>query len=96
MGETVHFLFWCPGCDSAHRFDTPMWGFNGDLKAPTFSPSLLNTRPTGHPKRCHLYLQGGRIRFLADCDHDLAGQTVDMQAWPNPDWFDNNEEPTND
>jgi hypothetical protein len=32
--------------------------------------------------RCHSFLEDGKIRFLADCTHALAGQTVPLPAWP--------------
>lgn len=32
-------------------------------------------------KRCHSFVTDGRIQFLSDCTHALAGQTV-----PLPDW----------
>jgi hypothetical protein len=28
--------------------------------------------------RCHSFVTDGRIRFLSDCSHALAGQTVDL------------------
>lgn len=31
---------------------------------------------------CHSFVVGGRIQFLGDCTHALAGQTVDLPAWP--------------
>jgi hypothetical protein len=31
---------------------------------------------------CHSFVVDGRIQFLADCTHALAGQTVDLPAWP--------------
>jgi hypothetical protein len=27
---------------------------------------------------CHSFIRDGRIEFLSDCTHDLAGQTVDL------------------
>lgn len=27
---------------------------------------------------CHSFIRGGRIQFLSDCTHALAGQTVDL------------------
>lgn len=27
---------------------------------------------------CHTFIRAGKIQFLADCTHRLAGQTVDM------------------
>lgn len=35
-------MFWCPGCDGAHR-----------------------------------------VKYLGDCTHALAGQTVDLPPWPD-------------
>ena len=61
----------------------PVWKFDGNLEAPTFSPSLLiyeGRHPNGdlgHP-RCHLFVRAGKIQYCGDCGHDLAGQTVDM------------------
>lgn len=31
--------------------------------------------------RCHSFVREGRIEFLSDCTHSLAGQTVDLQPW---------------
>lgn len=28
--------------------------------------------------RCHSYVTDGRIRFLNDCSHELAGQTIEL------------------
>lgn len=32
--------------------------------------------------RCHSFVTDGRIAFLDDSTHPLAGQTVDLPAWP--------------
>lgn len=82
------FQVWCPACKREHPI-TRDWQFNGDLDRPTFSPSLLvHEIMTGpyvlHP-RCHSFIDGGRIRFLSDCGHDKAGQTMDLpdvEDWP--------------
>lgn len=31
---------------------------------------------------CHSFVTDGRIQFLGDCTHALAGQTVDLPDWP--------------
>jgi hypothetical protein len=36
------------------------------------------------PLVCHSFVTDGRIQFLGDCTHALAGQTVDLPEWPNP------------
>jgi len=75
------YVFYCSGCEGAHQYWTkklngnPVWKFNGDVEKPTFTPSLLNTRPG---MRCHLFVTDGKIIYCSDCDHPLAGQTVDM------------------
>lgn len=34
------WIFYCPGCEGHHGVNDT-WGFNGDKKKPTFSPSIL-------------------------------------------------------
>lgn len=34
--------------------------------------------PTPVPTVCHSFVTDGRIQFLGDCTHALAGQTVDL------------------
>ena len=92
-------VMWCPGCNLLHRIsfagengDLPpvCWEFDGNITAPTVSPSLLITAryggegPDGHDLRCHSFVRAGRWEFLSDCTHALAGQTVDLP--PVPDW----------
>ena len=91
--------FWCPACMAAHpvrvREDTghgPEWSWDRNVEAPTFSPSILvrdvvratEDRPK-HLTLCHAFVTKGRILFLGDCTHDLAGQTVDLPLWPTGD-----------
>lgn len=81
------YAFWCPGCESTHVIYTEgslVWSFNGNEDKPTFSPSLLldKDRPES---RCHLFLTDGKLQFLPDCHHRLAGQTVDLPDLPGPD-----------
>lgn len=78
--------FWCPGCDGVHQVTVAPhphpWGFNGDGDKPTFTPSVFVNAPGQHhnPGRpsCHSFVTDGRIQFLGDCTHSLAGQTVDL------------------
>ena len=73
------FLFWCEGCGYMHHIDTRRWVFNYDMHKPTVSPSLLLHPGENHP-RCHIFVKEGKIQYLADCTHALAGQTVPMVA----------------
>lgn len=75
----------CPGCGNAHRLrikqgtgdskSEPCWGFDDDFEKPTFTPSLLCASPG---RRCHSFITNGKIRFLDDCDHALAGRIVEL------------------
>lgn len=48
LGNTASFK--CPGCKLFHSLNvsgtSPVWGFNGDVNKPTFTPSVL--AKTGH------------------------------------------------
>lgn len=55
----------------------PQWSFNGDVDNPTFNPSLLNRDNQGHV--CHLFVRNGKIEYLGDCTHSLAGKVIDME-----------------
>lgn len=83
----------CPGCEHPHVVPTVgerAWGFNGDMDRPTLTPSVLvypnwkdvDGNVVEHSPRCHVFIRDGRIEFLSDCTHALAGQTVDMQDVP--------------
>lgn len=72
--------FRCPGCGDAHAFTGPRWNWNGSVDMPTFTPSLL-CNPDHPPTRCHSFVTGGKIQFLADCHHSLKGQTVEIPEW---------------
>ena len=85
--EIAGYVFYCPGCKYDHWFTTLKrirpdggWTFNGDLVKPTFSPSLL-VNGHGQGKRCHCYVRDGKIQFLGDCDHELAGQTIELEEY---------------
>ncbi|WP_420415936.1 DUF6527 family protein [Marinovum algicola] len=77
--------FDCPGCGWTHMLNVdpnegkPCWTFNGDTEKPTISPSINAWREYGGDRktqRCHSFVEAGRIRFLGDCTHQFAGQTL--------------------
>jgi len=43
-------------------------------------PNHVGVEP-GAEITCHSFVTDGRIQFLGDCTHSLAGQTVDLPAW---------------
>lgn len=85
-GSYVLQSFVCPGCLTEHpvtikaKDSRPVWGWNGSTDAPTFTPSLL-VEPDRPQDRCHSFIREGRIEFLSDCHHKLAGRTVDLPEW---------------
>ncbi len=89
----ARMCFKCPGCGRTHQIPTigpaAKWQFNNNLDSPTFFPSLLVTSgyyvapqlyAVNHPSSflCHSFITDGKIQFLNDCTHQLAGQTVDL------------------
>jgi hypothetical protein len=56
------------------------WTWNGSLDKPTFTPSLLCNQDSPE-SRCHSFVTDGKIQFLSDCHHELAGQTVELPDW---------------
>lgn len=89
--------FQCPGCEEAHVLPTKPhergWDFNGDFARPTLAPSILvyshkeyreidGKMQVVDTPRCHSFVREGRIEFLSDSTHALAGKTVDLPELP--------------
>jgi len=88
----------CDDVHTIRHGDEQSWTWNGDLERPTFSPSIkvggvqwdrtssfhksAHLVEPGQPTCCHSFVADGRIQFLGDCTHQLAGQTVDLPEWP--------------
>ena len=90
-------MFVCPGCETTDADGTmhgglhmlpvnttkksPSWTWDGNLDAPTLSPSILTRRGPGAdnlppPFVCHSFLKAGIFEFLGDCTHQYANQHV--------------------
>ena len=89
--EGGRVAFMCPGCRGMHQVGIgtgpgPRWGYNSDPDKPTFTPSVYVNAPgpyhTDAAPSCHSFVTEGRIQFLPDCTHALAGQTVDLPDLP--------------
>lgn len=74
----TQYLYMCPGCKCEHaialKSDGGNHDFNMDFDKPTISPSVLYS---SHPV-CHSFIKNGMIQFLTDCEHFLAGQTIEL------------------
>lgn len=78
---------WCPGCEALHGVEVNAadyrWQWDGNLAAPTISPSILVTTYSHvTTRRCHSYVKSGVWEFLADCDHCLASRRVPLPELP--------------
>lgn len=49
--------------------------YNAELRAKGEIPCAFEC------SMCHSFVEDGKIRFLGDCTHALAGQIVDLPAW---------------
>ncbi len=80
-----YFYFNCPGCGNTHMIQFAgegcRWEFNSDELNPTISPSIMCNRDS--ETQCHSFVKDGKIQFLDDCYHKLAGQTVELPEWDN-------------
>lgn len=75
-GDTLGaFAHYCPGCDSLHLLPGT-WTFDGNLLAPTFSPSFRQGI------NCHYNLVAGLLHFHPDSTHHLKGTTVPLPDLP--------------
>lgn len=79
------YLAHCPGCEQFHAIPTgegvgPRWEFNGNIKRPSFNPSLLvrGVDDKGRDRVCHSFIVNGIWQFLPDCTHKLAGQNIPL------------------
>lgn len=85
-----NYVAWhCPGCEGGHGVTVNGhssgrgWQWNGSLENPTLTPSVLVNVGGSNPTVpiCHTFITDGKIQFLADCTHKLAGQTVEIPDW---------------
>lgn len=89
---TVGILHWCPACEEVHHFVTDGsrgWVFNGNVDAPTFTPSMKITWGKQADPNCdvdggicHYILTDGMINYCGDCTHGMVGQSVPIPDWP--------------
>lgn len=91
MGKVVlintqrgEYMFWCEGCDSNHSVTTlvkneqgAQWGFNGNLDAPTFTPSIVTNKDKPEIM-CHSFVTDGKIQYLGDSFHSLKNLTIEL------------------
>ena len=93
-GYNGELAFICPACKCRHWvYDKETvghnlcWEFNDNYEKPTIRASVLVWKYLFNPKtgkhdlevdRCHSFITDGRIEFLKDSMHKLAGETVEL------------------
>lgn len=79
--KTTGYIITSPDTGQDIMFDN-RWTFNGDFEHPTFWPSMVvdikHEVPSDGLVREHFFVRNGKIQYLRDCNHEMAGQTVDM------------------
>lgn len=93
----IHYqalMFICPGCgNDLHMLPvntdvkTPVWQWDGDLEAPTITPSILTQwgNETSGIHICHSFLTQGIFNYLSNCTHSFANQQIPIPDLP--DWI---------
>jgi hypothetical protein len=71
----------CPGCKHDHTVPAKRWNFNNDIMKPTLNPSVRHfyTIEGKEITTCHYFIRDGMIQYCSDCQHELAGMTVEME-----------------
>jgi hypothetical protein len=82
LGVLAH---WCPACDRRHLLlmghrDARLLDWDHNTRRPTFTPDIRQEEPS---LVCHYFIADGRVQFLSDSTHALAGRTVDLPAYPH-------------
>lgn len=88
-------LFYCPGCKQSHGvnerwtfngdMDHPTFSpsilVRGTVPITDEEHERIMAGEYVEPKPfiCHSFVTDGKIQFLSDCTHSLAGQTVEME-----------------
>lgn len=84
---------YCIACRGLHNFSikrpnhlAQRWTWNGHIVAPTFFPSMHIITRHLHDRKfmqsCHYWIRGGRVEFLKDCTHSMAGVTISLPVLP--------------
>lgn len=89
---TRTLLHWCPACKGPHGIriegPAPTWSFNGDYRAPSFSPSVLcfttdddegEPLPSGQRRTlCHYFVRRGVELASRGANLDPAKSYIDF------------------
>jgi hypothetical protein len=88
MNSPGKYIFFCPACQENHVISTVETEcsmghrLEGTLAQPTIIPSILShgDKSVGKP-RCHSFITKGKIKFMRDSGHAMAGKTVTLKPF---------------
>jgi hypothetical protein len=96
-------IFYCEGCEQCHGVNnrwtfnedfihptfSPSILVRGTIPVTDNESERIMNGEKIEPKKfvCHSFVENGKIRFLDDCTHKLAGQTVELLD--EEDWYKN-------
>lgn len=86
-GNDNFYLFFCEGCKCCHFFQTGIgrWSWNENFEKPTVTPSILArgefSERINKNLICHSVITDGKIEFMDDSTHELAGLTIELKEF---------------
>ena len=73
--DLIRFYFYCKACNEIHGINNTWAVEINAFGKPTVNPSILIEKEN---YKCHMHIKNGKIKYLDDSTHYLAGKTVDM------------------
>ena len=93
----IRYMFFCVGCGESHGINGSWnfnMDFDNPTISPSIlvtgvvplTDEEYETVRKGEPfvpvkMVCHSFVRDGKIEYLSDCTHKLAGQTVELPDW---------------
>jgi hypothetical protein len=91
-GGSTYIYHYCVPCKHCHQYQVPRWTFNGNIEAPSFSPSMrefYRAKDGGEKTLCHYFLTDGIMKYCGDSPHDMAGKEMPLADIPEDYGFGN-------
>jgi hypothetical protein len=96
-GDKITRMIFCPACQQAHAvndswtfngdMDKPTFSpsllvhGHKDISDDEHAKIMRGEHVELIPLICHSFVKDGKIQFLGDCTHEMAGKTVDLEEF---------------